>query len=97
MATVAGLLAATGLAATANAAPVPVSVVNWDLILNSGVFGNKLSGDCLDPSRDAYVWQDFSTHAPFKYTRVFEAVGVVVKGSFDPRGPARAPASRGVS
>jgi hypothetical protein len=30
--------------ATANAAPVPVSVVNWDLIMNSQGFPQKLAG-----------------------------------------------------
>src|SRR3954468_16342132 len=83
-ATLAGLLAATGLVATANAAPVPVSVVNWDLIMNSQGFPQKLAGDCLDPSRAGYGWQDFSTHSPFRYTRVFEGVGIAAAGSFDP-------------
>jgi hypothetical protein len=83
MATVAGLLAATELAATATAAPVPVSAVNWDLILNTTGFGYKLSGDCLDLTREAYGWQDFGAHAPFKYTHVFEGVGIAVSGSFD--------------
>ena len=78
------LLAALGLAATAEAAPVPVSAVNWDLMMNASGFAQKLSGDCLDPSREAYGWQDFATHSPFKYTRVFEGVGVAVSGSFDP-------------
>jgi hypothetical protein len=84
MATVAGLIAATGPAATANGAPIPVSAANWDLFMNATGFVQKLSGDCLDPAREAYGWQDFSTHAPFRYTRVFEGVGMAVKGSFDP-------------
>jgi hypothetical protein len=81
MATVAGLLAATWPAATANAAPIAVSQVNWDLLMNSRGFVQKLSGDCLDPSRAGFL--DFSTNSPFKYTRVFEGVGVPVTGSFD--------------
>jgi hypothetical protein len=84
MATVAGLLAATGLAATANAAPVSVSAINWDLLIKATGFGYKLSGDCLDVSRESQFWQTFNTHSPFKYTQVFEGVGLVAKGSFDP-------------
>lgn len=45
----AGLLAATGLAATADAAPVPVSTANWILAMNQRAFVQKLFGDCLDP------------------------------------------------
>jgi hypothetical protein len=49
MATVAGLLAATGVAATANAAPIPVSTANWILAMNQRTFVQKLFNDCLDP------------------------------------------------
>jgi hypothetical protein len=37
-----------GLAATANAAPIPVSTVNWALAMSQRSFVQKLSGDCLD-------------------------------------------------
>lgn len=78
------LLAALGLAAPAGAAPVTVSAVNWDLLMSATGFVQKLSGDCLDLSRAGVGWQDFSTHSPFRYTRVLEGVGVPVGGSFDP-------------
>ena len=81
---VAVLLAAWGLAAAADAAPLAIPQVNWDLMMNSVGFGAKLSGDCLDPSRDAYGCGTFNAKSPFKYTQVFEGVGVPVSGSFDP-------------
>ena len=78
------LLAALGLAAPANAAPVAVSAANWDLFINSVGFLQMLSGDCLDVSREELHWQDFNAKYPFKYTKVFEGVGIPVAGSFDP-------------
>jgi hypothetical protein len=81
---VVALLAACGLAAAAGAAPVPISQVNWDLMTNSVGFGAKLSGDCLDASREELHWTLFSAKSPFRYTQVFEGVGVSVSGSFDP-------------
>ena len=51
-----------------------------------------LSGDCLDVSREELHWQDFNAKYPFKYTKVFEGVGIPVAGSFDPATkPARSP------
>jgi hypothetical protein len=81
---VAVLLAAMGVAAPAGGAPTPITQVNWDLMMNAGGFAQKLYGDCLDPSREAYIWGDFNAKSPFKYTRVFEGVGAPVTGSFDP-------------
>ena len=78
------LLAALGLSAPANAAPVAVSAANWDLFINSVGFLQMLSGDCLDVSREELHWQDFNAKYPFKYTKVFEGVGIPVAGSFDP-------------
>jgi hypothetical protein len=77
------LIAALALAAPANAAPVPVSAVNWDLFVRSVGFLQKLSGDCLQLSRESAQWQDFNSKYPFRYTKVFEGVGVPVTGSFD--------------
>jgi hypothetical protein len=51
--------------------------------MNTTGFVQKLSGDCLDPSRDVYAWQGFAAHSPFRYTTVLEGVGVPVSGSFD--------------
>lgn len=52
--------------------------------MNTRGFVQKLSGDCLDPSRAGSGWQYFSTRSPFRYTSVFEGVGIAVHGSFDP-------------
>jgi hypothetical protein len=52
--------------------------------MNATGLVQKLSGNCLDPTRESGSWQDFSTHAPFRYTRVFEGVGLAVHGTFDP-------------
>lgn len=78
------LLAALGLAAPAGAAPATITQVNWDLMINSVGFGAKLSGDCLDPVGDDFRWGAFDAKSPFKYTHVFEGVGMPVSGSFDP-------------
>jgi hypothetical protein len=77
------LLAALGLAAPASAAPVPVSAVNWDLFMRSVGFLQKLRGDCLDVRQDDYRWGQFLGRYPFRYTTVFEGVGLPVDGSFD--------------
>jgi hypothetical protein len=78
------LLAALGLAAPAGAAPTAVTQVNWDLMMNSTGFGARLYGDCLDPVGDDYRWGAFNAKSPFRYTQVFEGVGMPVSGSFDP-------------
>ena len=77
------LLAALGFAAPANAAPVPVTAVNWDLFVRSVGFLQKLRGDCLDVSQEDYRWGQFLGKYPFRYTTVFEGVGLPVNGSFD--------------
>src|SRR6478752_7433310 len=80
MATVAGLIAATGLAATTEAAPVPVTAANWDLVIPQRGFEQKLSSDCLSSSRNGFT--EFTTSRPANH--VFEGVGVGTTGSFDP-------------
>lgn len=80
MASIAGLLAATGLAATAVAAPVAAKSSNWDLVIPQGGFERKLLNDCLSSSRNGY--QEFTTSSPANH--VFEGVGVAITGSFDP-------------
>jgi hypothetical protein len=77
-------LAALGLAAPAGAAPTAIAQVNWDLMMNSVGFGAKLYGDCLDAVGDDFRWGAFNAKSPFRYTQVFEGVGMPVSGSFDP-------------
>jgi hypothetical protein len=80
MASVAGVLAVTGLAATAVAAPVPAKSSNWDLSIPQGGLERKLLNDCLSSSK--YGYQEFTTSSPAYH--VFEGVGVAIAGSFDP-------------
>ena len=80
MASVAGLLAATGLAATAAGAPISVTTANWDLVIPQRGFEQRLFQDCLASSRNGF--SEFTTSAPASH--VFEGVGVKTVGSFDP-------------
>jgi hypothetical protein len=77
---VAGLIAATGLAATASGAPISVSSANWDLVIPQRGFEQKLYYDCLSSSR--YGFSEFTTPSPAGH--VFEGVGIPTLGSFDP-------------
>ena len=81
MASVAGLLAATAVAATATAAPVPATTSNWDLVVPQGGFDRKLLNDCLISRHEAF--QEFTTSSS-PASHVFEGVGVPISGSFDP-------------
>ncbi len=79
------LLAALGLAAPANAAPVAVSAANWDLFHQL----RRLPPEALrrlpgrQPRRAPLAGLP-TPESPFKYTKVFEGVGIPVAGSFDP-------------
>lgn len=80
MATVAGLIAATGFAATSDGAPVPVTSSNWELRLPQGAFERRLLNDCLMSSR--YGFQvEFTAGSPADH--VFQGVGITTVGSFD--------------
>jgi len=81
MASVAGLLAATAVAATATAAPVPATTSNWDLVIPQGGFERKLLNDCLLSKHEAF--QEFTTSSS-PSSHVFEGVAVPITGSFDP-------------
>jgi hypothetical protein len=81
VASVAGLLAATAVAATATAAPVPATTSNWDLVIPQGGFERKLLNDCLLSKHEAF--QEFTTSSS-PSSHVFEGVAVPITGSFDP-------------
>jgi len=81
MASVAGLLAATAVAATATAAPVPATTSNWDLVIPQGGFERKLLNDCLLSKHEAF--EEFTTSSS-PSSHVFEGVAVPITGSFDP-------------
>ena len=81
MASIAGLLAATAVAATATAAPVPATTSNWDLVIPQGGFDRKFLNDCLISRHEAF--QEFTTSSS-PASHVFEGVGVPISGSFDP-------------
>jgi hypothetical protein len=81
MASVAGLLAATAVAATATAAPVPATTSNWDLVIPQGGFERKLLNDCLLSKHEAF--EEFTTSSS-PASHVFEGVAVPITGSFDP-------------
>lgn len=81
MASIAGLLAATAVAATAIAAPVPATTSNWDLVIPQGGFERKLLNDCLLSKHEAF--QEFTTSSS-PASHVFEGVAVPITGSFDP-------------
>lgn len=81
MASIAGLLAATAVAATATAAPVPATTSNWDLVIPQGGFERKLLNDCLLSKHEAF--QEFTTSSS-PSSHVFEGVAVPITGSFDP-------------
>jgi hypothetical protein len=81
MASVAGLLAATGVAAPADAARVPATMSNWDLSIPQGGFERKLLNDCLISRHESF--QEFTTTSS-PSSHVFEGVAIPISGSFDP-------------